>query len=241
MNKDQFMEMRILIPVYLAYYAVGIKSSDCFVIASRILREYNNAKMDGERNAKIQELATITTKFVDEYEPVLRNKLSSAQTLLKQANDKDKNTRLRKRVSRLKNATAVTIRLRRKYPALTSDSEANSASSGSGNAEIGQPSNNGNETYDAEIQKVNSPQHKIEPSSILSVEGTSAGQDIPSDQPTSSSANGKASTGTPAAMQAPILAERQNGLPQINHSMSEQNNRISSRKFSQEPGLPVES
>jgi hypothetical protein len=160
MSRKQYQKMESLIPVYLAYLSVGILESDYYGIASRILWEYNNAKTDSEKDAMIQELLSTTIKFIEDHEPILRNEMTTAQSLREQANSKSEKKPLDKRISRLKNATAVTTRLRRKY--LASTSYSGEIPSSSGNAEIGQSINNSDGTCDAEVQKENMPRRKLE-------------------------------------------------------------------------------
>lgn len=70
MSEEQSKEMARVIPVYLAYLAVGIMNSEDYSTASRILWEYQNLKTKDERDAKMRELIAAAIQFTEEKEPV---------------------------------------------------------------------------------------------------------------------------------------------------------------------------
>lgn len=161
MSKKQYKEMGSLLPVYLAYMAAGITKSEYYDAASRTLWGYHNASTKNEKDVKMRELFTTTIRFIDELEPILQAESSTAQGAHKRAKSKKEKTLLDKKLSRFRNAAALTTRLRSKYSASTSYSQENSTPLSSGIANVGQPVQNADESYDQKIQQEPATQAKM--------------------------------------------------------------------------------
>lgn len=153
MSEEQSKEMARVIPVYLAYLAVGIMNSEDYSTASRILWEYQNLKTKDERDAKMRELIAAAIQFTEEKEPVLRKELSDVQALRRRARGKKETSSLRKKISCLHNAVSLTTRLRSRYMASTSDVSEDSISLSDELTRVGQLAINPSHPRNVRIQQ----------------------------------------------------------------------------------------
>lgn len=153
MSADQSKEMARVIPVYLAYLAIGIMDSENYSTASRILWEYQNVKTKDGKDAKMRELVAAAIQFTEEKKSVLRKELSNVQALRRRAQGKKEMSSLRKRISCLHNAVSLTTRLRSRYMASTSDAPVDSISFSDDLAGVGQFATNSSHLSNAEIQQ----------------------------------------------------------------------------------------